>query len=219
MRNKFSNYFLGKFYVFAFMAKYGYWYLIPKAIIRYVYLKIVLREYQIHSWHAIPIELRPYGLHVVEYFKSILKTDDVAAEVGVGIGEIINRLPACKKYGFDLEEKVILAANKVNDSKDITYQVGSFNQVLNIQEKKLTALFCLQFLHSIPSQELTPIFQKLINEKEIKYIVVDIVTTENEFIHDFEKIFGDKYSLVEEKEFIHPISEGPIINLIFKKND
>ena len=156
--NKNSPFFNAKFRVklslynfikFSKSMKYNWGKQLIRGYLKKATLLRLQKVYEFNNWHLSPIEHRPYALDIVKDCNEIIKGCELktAVEVGCGLGDIISRLKCDVKVGYDTEDNVIRAAQKINGKK-CSFKVGSFQ---NIQGSEIDMLIAVNFMHNIPS--------------------------------------------------------------------
>ncbi|MBF0274883.1 MAG: class I SAM-dependent methyltransferase [Nitrospinae bacterium] len=155
-----------------------------------LFLKIVSVLFRLERWHSIaPYECRAYKKLVVGIVNEL--QPHTVVEIGCGLGEIISRVNAAGKHGFDREENVIKVA-KMLCSIENNFHVGSFDEVKSLKEKIIDVLIMVNWLHDLDGSHIRGEIEEILKVKEIKYIIVDEVHTFREgyrYHHDFEQCF------------------------------
>lgn len=158
--------------------------------IKQKYFMILMRKYQFEEWHVLPINFRPYAIRIVDYLNE-QKTGRVV-EIGCGLGEIIGNINTHERLGYDIDSRVILAAKKIY--RKVVFHTGSFEDVKN---QKVDYLITVNFIHNIPPEELREKYLGLIENNEIKHIILDVVYGKGyKYKHDVKELFcGSGYKV------------------------
>lgn len=147
-------------------------------IIKQHYYTWLQKKFHFDSWHIVPINQRQYAIDIIYYLnKQIITKNGYIVEVGCGLGDIIGNInyPTRKKIGLDKDLRVISGAKAANPFRAI-YKVGSFD---NINQKKISLLITVNFIHNIEPTELKHIYMKICKENCIERIVLDVVKSKN----------------------------------------
>lgn len=140
-------------------------------------LFVFCKIYRFDKWHIKGNYFcRTYKRKVVELANSLKPR--VVVEIGCGLGEIIKRIHAPVKYGFDIDSKAIKFAKHFNFFNKTKFFVGSFNDVLQIPEKNIDIIIMVNFIHGIQPFVLKNFLTNLLLDKKIKYIIIDRYTLE-----------------------------------------
>ena len=174
-----------KFLTFPFrkskeLKEYGGFKNFLKGSLRFLFNWYLVRKYKLNDWHRNPIYWMPYRLEVVKLLNNLIgkeNRDDITiVEIGCGLGEILrecknnNKTKNIKFYGFDINEKVINVAKKLD--KDIIFKVGTFDSVVKIPEKRIDILVMISFLHTLSEDDIINYFKILMENKLIKYNIL-----------------------------------------------
>lgn len=124
--------------------------------------------YGFHPWHAqSPTSARPYRHGVADLVNSV--SPQVVVEVGCGLGAVLARINAAKRFGYDVDPGVIRAARLIR-SRSIVFAEGGFEQVT---EPQIDVLIAVNWPHDFPPDQmrrwLAPLYSR------IDYLLVDII--------------------------------------------
>ncbi len=139
------------------------------------------------SWHRIPINWRPYAIHIIEAIEFMIKKgvigNGLIVEVGCGRGDIIGNIKYGKKLGIDIEEKVIDAAKFFYS--DTKFMQG---EITDMPDNFIDALIIVNWMHI----EKPEVLHELLSPHlaYIKIIVFDVFLDSN----GGESLSGDKFS-------------------------
>ncbi|GEM_PF-1373614 len=155
-------------------------------VFRKLYFKLLRSIYKFNKWHSGAIfEDRIYRKKILELIESIGSELSVVVELGCGLGEVLSRITAKKKYGVDLSLNVIKAARVIN-SKNITFIHGNFESIFDITESNISLLLLVNIFYAMPSQKIIDDIIAIIKKKNICYIISDKV---------YNPILFDQYSI------------------------
>ena len=185
------------------LKEYGGFKSFLKGSLRFLFNWYLVKGYDIGSWHKNPIYWMPYRLEVINQLNNLIRKENknnmAIVEIGCGLGEILreyknnkNDRTSIKFYGFDINEKVINVAKKLD--KEIIFKVGTFDSVVKIPEKTIDILIMIGFLHCLSEENVIDYFKLLMKNKTIRYIILD------ERNHNFDKILNN-YNLIYSKRF------------------
>jgi len=126
----------------------------------------------------------------------------VAVEIGGGLGEIIGRINAKRRILIDLDEKVIKAAKKNFLVKIDKAVVGSWNEAIRETPRNIDLLITVNWIHGIPPNELKESYRTFLEQKEVKFLVVDSLKTpwKGSYKHNFHFLENFGYKLLKQFE-------------------
>lgn len=155
----------------------------------------LLKKYHFDSWHLSPYEWKEYAQVCVRYVNA--QNCKTIADIGCGLGEILQHVKADKKIGLDLQEEVIRAARELSDGK-INFEVGSFD---NLTEIPVDYLITLNFMHGRIESEWVETYHVTAVRNDVQHFVVDTVPDKifgptTHFL-DWSKILPDNYKRIE----------------------
>lgn len=166
-----------------------------KGTFRRGYYRRLQKKYQFESWHLSPYELREYAQKTAEYVSS--KQADLVVDIGCGLGEIIRHIQAKRRIGIDIQQEVVLAAKFLDKTKEIEFRKGSGSELGSHQV--IDYLITLGFMHGSNEDVWRPIYHKMIQENQIKHIIVDTLPArEDSYLLDFSKILPESFMLEEQ---------------------
>jgi 2-polyprenyl-3-methyl-5-hydroxy-6-metoxy-1,4-benzoquinol methylase len=108
------------------------------------------------KWHISPLASRKYARGIIDYLNQAPKQNQLAClEIGCGLGDILRRVHFSKKYGLDVDRKVLNALRFVNR---ITFSKNLFVKQASFPEEKVTgaydAIILVNWIHHLPSNLL-----------------------------------------------------------------
>ncbi|RKM60412.1 glycosyltransferase [Butyrivibrio sp. CB08] len=154
------------------------------------------------DWHLTPKLDKPYIDAIVDAIVDQTKDRSYRSivEIGCGLGDIIgdSLLEGYSRKAYDLSSEVICAARERFMKRGVEWYVGSFNDV---KDRDIEFLIAVNFIHSIKPEYLLEYFNNLYSRNKIKYLIVDKVTGNYPYTHDFESLLP---------EYVHEIKRfGP----------
>jgi hypothetical protein len=139
------------------------------------------------AWHAAaPYSCRPYKRRIVELANSLRL--DVAVEVGCGLGDILSRVEARVRFGFDTELAVIQAARWLHPVRT-RWIHGDASAVLRRLPRSLRidCLIMVNWIHNLSPQQLAACLLPLL--PRTTYLILDAIDPNGSacyrFKHDF----------------------------------
>lgn len=142
----------------------------------------MINKYHFDTWHLSPYEWKEYAQACVQYLNT--QNCKTVADIGCGLGEILQHIKADKKIGLDLQEEVIMAARELNGGK-IDFLAGSFGE---LTEHPIDYLITLNFTHGRTEEEWAETYHTAAVQNDVAHFVVDTLP---------EKVFGpDRKSVV-----------------------
>jgi SAM-dependent methyltransferase len=129
--------------------------------------------FRFDAWHAnAPYACRPYKKSVIDLANSVHPTTVV--EVGCGLGDIVSRIRAENRYGFDLDARVIRAARFLHP-RGTAWIVGNAAKIgeQNLPVTLIDCLIMVNWIHNLSSEELAATLAPLLSKT--RYLIVDAV--------------------------------------------
>lgn len=173
---------------------------------------ILQRIYAFDKWHLGPINFKPYAREVVAMTERYIKRNSIKTivEVGCGLGDVIGNIKIsnkkCHKIGIDQERNVLKAAKLLHPS--MTFVQGSFDKCKN---KDRACLIMINFIHTIPKEELKKEMNRLLMTNSVDLVVLDTFSrnknTEYLYSHCGEELFDGKYRCIR-KSKAFPAAHG-----------
>lgn len=171
-------------------------------IVRRKKLGQICQEYDLDPWHKSPYELRRYAQIAAESVNEL--EGKCVVEVGCGLGEILRHINAPKKYGYDLDSRVIEAVKVITSKeKNIQYFAGGLQDV-NVSDANV--LLTIGWMHGMQEKALKELYGEFLNKNKVKNVVVDVKIIENQK-KDFTKILPLEYHCVSRKKCVAEESE------------
>lgn len=153
-------------------------------------IKKLQERYGFNDWHLISAVSKPYVKDIVNYIIQNSSSGGQLVECGCGLGDIIGnrKLKSYERVGVELSEAVYCAAKELH--KDITFINGTFSDIKNYN---IDFFIAVNFIHVISSEDMREIMKNLILKNHIRYIIVDEVTGNYPYTHNFEKIITAEF--------------------------
>jgi SAM-dependent methyltransferase len=143
-------------------------------------------------WHNIPYNAKPYCKTIVNYENNKAHQRRIA-EIGCGTADILRRIQAHDKIGYDISAGALKAA-KLYHRLSMS-QSTLKTELFDITKSGIRGLFdtiiMVNFAHNIPTEVLEPILSNIFNHNLTNSgeLLIDSVSGPNyEFHHDIPKI-------------------------------
>jgi trans-aconitate methyltransferase len=165
------------------------------------------------AWHAnAPYTCRPYKRKVVELVNSL--SPDTAVEVGCGLGEILSRVTASERFGFDQDGAVIRAARFLHWGDVHWIHADLAAVALSLPEgRRIDCLIMVNWIHNLSPEQLGASLLPLL--PRIGWLILDAIDRDGpasyQFKHDFAFL-----SAVAERISVTPVPGEPRSLIIFK---
>jgi len=154
-------------------------------------LKELQDVYHFADWHVNTDNA--YGDDVAECIAKLISEieNPLVMECGCGLCNIIGNsmLGGVRRIAIDREHSV-LASDEYRFGKTIEFRHGSFEQIV---EKSIDVLVTVNFVNSIPLEEVKRIYNELFKDRYIKYYIVDEVTGNYLNQYRFKELIPDEY--------------------------
>jgi len=151
---------------------------IPKRNIRCCIVKkalfhILWLAYRFDRWHATaPFCCRPYKSQVIKLAHS-LKPRKVV-EIGCGLGEIISRIDAPVRFGFDIDEGALRAARLLN--RKVFFHRGALGEtekMVAATGSDLDLLIMVNWVHNVPFEQVASAVRALRERADLRFLIID----------------------------------------------
>ena len=148
---------------------------------------ILALHFKFDPWHInAPFSSRPYKKTVVNLVNGL--SPDSVVEIGSGLGELLFRMKARKRYGYDVDLGVVKAARFLY-GKNISFNHGDATQV---NHDNIDLLLMINWIHNLSPQELEEILLSL--APRLKYMLLDAIDVDGpdsyRYKHDFKFLKG-----------------------------
>jgi hypothetical protein len=145
-----------------------------------IFFYFLWKKYKFDYWHATaPWSCRPYKKQVVNLANKC--SPNSAIEIGCGLGDIIGRVNADLRYGFDIDIKALNAA-KFLYAKKVRFETVSLSDI-DIMESYLSntsiinLLIMVNWVHNISFKDLLINISKMKKGLNIEYLIIDGIKT------------------------------------------
>ncbi|MCR5238230.1 MAG: hypothetical protein K6E34_13620 [Lachnospiraceae bacterium] len=155
------------------------------------------KRYHFPDWHL--SVANDYSFEIADYIYNIACDMDhvpTIVECGCGLCNIIGdkKLDEFFRIGFDINETLLNAERELYEGKSISFVKGSFG---DIGCGRIDFLISVNFPHEIPTDSLKKIYSSLFKRNQITYYIVDEVTGNYPYHHNYSSILPDEYRLYE----------------------
>jgi SAM-dependent methyltransferase len=142
--------------------------------LRYV---LLARRHGFDPWHAkSPYECRGYKREVVLLAENL--GPQTVVEIGCGLGEIVSRVRDSRRFGFDIDARVVPAARELNGA-DCSFECAGLADVDTIRntigDAGADLLVMVNWPHSLPWPELASHTNWLAKALTLKYLIIDTI--------------------------------------------
>ncbi len=151
------------------------------------WLRGVRRVFKFDSWHCqAPYHCRPYKQKIVELANSV--RPEVVAEVGCGLGDILRRVTAAERFGFDVDPAVIRAARALHGG-GIHWIHGDLESVEAAlpSGRAIDCMIMVNWTHNLSPERLAGLLTPLL--PRVRHLIVDAIDADGpesyRFKHDF----------------------------------
>lgn len=150
-------------------------------------LGLIARRYKFDPWHAsAPYSCRPYKKAVVDLVNGLAPSSVV--EVGCGLGDIVSRIDAPNRFGYDTDRGVVRAARLLHGRR-LEFVEGDAS---NVAQSSMDVLIMVNWLHNVSPSELGNLLPPLADRA--KYLVFDAMDFDApasyRYRHDFALLDG-----------------------------
>lgn len=152
-----------------------------------LWLGLLARYFRFDPWHAsAPYSCRTYKQTVVDLVNSL--SPHTVVEIGCGLGELLCRIHAPRRYGYDVDQGVIRAARFLHGSK-ISFIHGD---AAKVEQDSMDVLILVNWIHSQSPAELFGVLKPLL--AKASYLVLDAIDPDGpgsyRYKHDFAFLEG-----------------------------
>jgi SAM-dependent methyltransferase len=148
--------------------------------------KLLWERYKFDPWHCEgTYYCRPYQRIAVEMINRV--HPETVVEIGCGLGEIISRVNANIKFGYDQEGAVIEAAKEIRGQK-VNFRLGSGDDII---KTNIDVLVAINWIHNLSPDEMEQLIASLIDR--VSYFLLEAITPGEpgyRFYHDFSFLNG-----------------------------
>ena len=148
--------------------------------------KRLYRKFKFDPWHCSGTwYCRPYQRIAVGLVNKV--RPKTVVEVGCGLGEIISRVEAPHRVGYDLEHAVIDAARYLRGT-NVNFQVGTG---VDVKDARIDVLIALNWIHNLSPVEMREFLEPFYGR--VTYFLLEGITLGEsgyKFHHDFSFLKG-----------------------------
>lgn len=148
--------------------------------------------FRFDRWHvSAPYSCRPYKELVVELANELQPS--IAVEVGCGLGDIISRVNAVDRFGFDADARVIRAARFLHRDRGFwIHDDGTSIQRVVPPARIIDCLIMVNWIHNLSPERLSEFLLPLL--PRIRYLILDAIDADgpNSYLHKHDFVFLDK---------------------------
>jgi SAM-dependent methyltransferase len=169
--------------------------------------------FRFDAWHAsAPYSCRPYKKTVVGLVNALAPR--TAVEVGCGLGEILSRVTATERFGFDQDGAAIRAARFLHGRR-IHWKIADLAAVpLSLPEgRRIDCLIMVNWIHNLSPEQLGASLLPLLSRTG--WLILDAIDRDGpasyRYKHDFAFL-----SAVAERVSVTPVPGEPRSLIIFK---
>jgi len=169
----------------------------PKCSFYALYLYALRSIYNFDAWHyRNNYFCRKYKKKLVQYLNS-LPIKNVSVELGGGLGEIVGRLKTKENILIDIDENVVKASKYILFTRITKRIVGSWDKLILETPKNIDLLITVNWIHGIEPKTVENYYKQVISQKEIEYIVVDILREpwKGSYKHSFDFLLSLGYKI------------------------
>ncbi len=155
--------------------------------------KSLQEKYHFADWHLTLKAHKPYMEAIIRGILALSHDDDSIKEIleiGCGLGDIIadSLLDRFGRTAYDISPEVIGADREWYRDNGIEWNVGVFNDV---RDRRIDCLIMVNFIHSVKPEYLGEYLPNLFSRNRVHYLVVDQVTGNYPYTHDFEALLPE----------------------------
>jgi hypothetical protein len=152
---------------------------------------LLWKKFKFSKWHIYGSTKPKYQSECIRILNE-LDNRSTIVEIGCGLGSILKSVDYQRKYGFDVEENVISAANFINRSDQINFIIGSFEEAKKI--KDIDVLLAVNWVHNLDPMSL---IVELSYFTQRKTLVLTEGVEEYTFFHD-KTLFASHFKILKE---------------------
>lgn len=146
---------------------------------RHIRLHGLYKKYGFDKWHFVPVIYKPYIKEIKKYINSTYKNGYVV-EIGCGLCDILGGIEATQRLGVDMSIPTLNAAKELHPEVD--FLEGTFDDIKGL---KIDTLIAVNFTHNISDGDMETYFKNLIVNNSVRRCVLDEVTGDYKYKHDY----------------------------------
>jgi SAM-dependent methyltransferase len=139
--------------------------------------RLLARRHGFDAWHAkSPYECRGYKREVVQLAEGL--RPQAVVEIGCGLGEILSRVSDCRRFGFDIDARVVPAARELHGA-GCRFECAGLADVDKVQRAVgdigADLLVMVNWPHALPWSELAAQVRRLALAVSLKHLIIDTI--------------------------------------------
>jgi hypothetical protein len=152
-----------------------------------IWLGFLVLYFKFDPWHAsAPYSCRKYKQTVVNLVNSL--SPHTVVEIGCGLGDLLCRIHATRRYGYDVDQGVIRAAHFLH-GREISFIHGNAAQV---EQGSMDVLILVNWIDHLSPTDLADLLEPLLSKA--RYLVLDAIDPDGpnsyRYKHDFAFLEG-----------------------------
>lgn len=165
-----------------------------------IWLGLLAMYFRFDPWYACaPYSCRTYKQTVVDLVNSL--SPHTVVEIGCGLGELLCRIHAPRRYGYDIDQGVIRAARFLHCSK-ISFIHGD---AAKVEQDGIDVLILVNWIHSQSPAELAVLLNPLL--LKASYLVLDAIDPDGPASYRYKHDFAFLESKAERLSVTRPLDE------------
>lgn len=150
---------------------------IVACLLKKLQYKRLARRYGFDPWHAkSPFECRGYKREVVQLAGRL--HPQTVVEIGCGLGEIVSRVPDCRRFGFDIDARVVPAARELHGAA-CRFECAGLSDVDTVRRTVgsdgADLLVMVNWPHALPWPELAAHVRRLARAVSLRHVIIDTI--------------------------------------------
>ncbi|GII68427.1 hypothetical protein Sme01_09030 [Sphaerisporangium melleum] len=131
--------------------------------------------YRGERWHLRGFHTTNYKKMAVAFAEDVPGGLDVVVEVGCGLGEIVSRVHAKHRFGYDIDPRAISWARFLQrfGRSGVDFRVGSFDTLEQTDLQDIDLLITMGWFHYMSDEWIETRLRALLRIKRVRYILVD----------------------------------------------
>lgn len=158
-----------------------------KCISSIILLKVLRLFFRFDKWHVNSYHCRKYKRDLVRELNLLYpKQCECVLEIGGGLGDLVGNLKSDRKILIDLDKNLKIPLKFLK--KDIFFVYGSFDEALDLAEKKINILILVNWIHNVEYDVIVDFLINVVRQKNIEYILLDEImphVSGYKYKHDF----------------------------------
>jgi hypothetical protein len=153
----------------------------------------LLAAYGTQRWHNRGFCTTNYKKIVVAMARQLPERPDVVVEVGCGLGDLVSRVRAGHRFGYDIDAQVVACARVLQRFRrgEVIYRTGSIDSLEQLEFDVVDLLITIGWLHVFTDEWIQEQLRALTKTKLVRYVLVDEFPEQRGRIETTFKPFGD----------------------------